>query len=51
MDLNHLDTCSTISPGVRNTSRKPSVDGHGNNTSLSQVMEDFEFRKVRVHSL
>jgi hypothetical protein len=47
MDLNHLDTCSTTLPSVR----KPSVYGAGNKTPLSQVMEDFELRKVRVLSL
>jgi hypothetical protein len=51
MDLNRLDTCSTTSPSVKNGAPMPSVDRHGNKTPLSQVMEDFEFRKMRVHIL
>jgi len=27
------------------------VEGHSNKTPFSQVMEDFEFRKIGIHSL
>jgi hypothetical protein len=28
-----------------------SVDGHANKTPSSHVMQDFEFRKIRIRSL
>jgi hypothetical protein len=51
MDSNHFDTRTTTSLTDRNESPMPSVEGHGNKACLSQIMQDFEFRKTRAHSL